>query len=174
MFVNPLSKEAVLITLYNNISDDQFKFNNSWEQSARPKDIKGGGGIAATAEMVDLFPMADGKKPSESSLSYDPLKFYKDRDPRFYRTFAFNGVCWPYNTNKTYTVWNYQWFKDAAAAVEGKPGNSALYDGDVSSSIFVRNVRIRMLTILPISVAEYFRRVVVRIWKYVWRKLFLT
>ena len=36
------------------------------------------------------------------------------------------------------------------------------------------NVRIRMLTILPISVAEYFRRVVVRIWKYVWRKLFLT
>lgn len=50
MFVNPLSKEAVLITLYNNISDDQFKFNNSWEQSARPKDIKGGGGIAATAE----------------------------------------------------------------------------------------------------------------------------
>lgn len=138
MFVNPLSKEAVLITLYNNISDDQFKFNNSWEQSARPKDIKGGGGIAATAEMVDLFPMADGKKPGESSLSYDPLKFYKDRDPRFYRTFAFNGVCWPYNTNKTYTVWNYQWFKDAAAAVEGKPGNSALYDGDVSSSIFVR------------------------------------
>lgn len=138
MFVNAQSKEAVMVTLYNNISDDQFKFNNSWEQSARPKDIKGGGGIAATAEMVDLFPMADGKKASESSLAYDPLKFYKNRDPRFYRTFAFNGVCWPYATDKSYTVWNYQWFKDAQSASEGKPGNSALYDGDVSSSIFVR------------------------------------
>lgn len=138
MFVNISSKEAVMITLYNNISDDQFRFNNGWEQSARPKDIKGGGGISATAEMVDLFPMADGKKPGESSLAYDPLKFYKNRDPRFYRTFAFNGGCWPYSTDKKYTIWNYQWFKDAAAAKEGKPGNSALYDGDVSSSIFVR------------------------------------
>lgn len=138
MFVNPQSKEAVMITLYNNISDDQFRFNNNWEQSARPKDIKGGGGISATAEMVDLFPMVDGKKPGESSFAYDPLKFYKNRDPRFYRTFAFNGGCWPYSTDKKYTVWNYQWFKDAAAANAGKPGNSALYDGDVSSSIFVR------------------------------------
>lgn len=138
MFVDPLSKEAVLVTLYNNVSDDQFKFNNTWEQSARPKDIKGGGGISATAEMVDLFPMADGKKPDESSYTYDELKFYKNRDPRFYRTFAFNGVCWPYKENKNYTVWNYQWFKDAAAAVEGKPGNSALYDTDVASGIFVR------------------------------------
>lgn len=138
MLVDPLSKEAVLVTLYNNVSDDQFKFNNNWEQSARPKDIKGGGGISATAEMVDLFPMVDGKKPGESSYAYDKLRFYKDRDPRFYRTFAFSGVCWPYSADKKYTVWNYHWYKDAAAAGEGKPGNSALYDGDVSSGIFVR------------------------------------
>lgn len=139
MFTEATSKEAVLLTLYNNMSDDQFKSNNSWEQSARPKDIKGGGGIAGTAEMLDLFPMADGKKPSESSYTYDKLKFYKDRDPRFYRTFAFNGVCWPYSADKNYTLWNYHWFKDEASANSGKPsGNSALYDGDVSSSIFIR------------------------------------
>lgn len=139
MFTESTSKEAVLVTLYNNLSDDQFKSNNTWEQSARPKDIGGGGGIAGTAEMLDLFPMADGKKPSESSFTYDELKFYKNRDPRFYRTFAFSGVCWPYNANKTFTLWNYQWFKDNASAISGKPsGNSALYDGDVSSSIFIR------------------------------------
>lgn len=139
MFTQGTSKEAVLVTLYNNISDDQFRSNNSWEQSARPKDIKGGGGIPGTAEMLDLFPMADGKKPSESSYTYDDLKFYKNRDPRFYRTFAFNGVCWPYSANKSFTLWNYQWFKDNTSATSGKPsGNSALYDGDVNSSIFIR------------------------------------
>ena len=43
---------------------------------ARPKELLGGGGMAATAEMVDLFPMADGKKPGESVFEYDELKFY--------------------------------------------------------------------------------------------------
>ncbi|MDR2914348.1 MAG: RagB/SusD family nutrient uptake outer membrane protein [Tannerella sp.] len=138
MFSDVSSKEAVLVTLHNNQSNDQLRFNNNWEQSARPKEINGGGGIGSTAEMVDLFPMADGKKPSESSFIYDELKFYKDRDPRFYRTFAFNGVRWPYGANKNYTLWNYQWYKDNTTALSGKPGNSAQYLGDVGTGIFVR------------------------------------
>ncbi len=36
---------------------------------ARPKELLGGGGMAATAEMVDLFPMADGKKPGKVYLN---------------------------------------------------------------------------------------------------------
>lgn len=138
MFTNATSKEGVLLTLYNDLADDQFRSNNTWEQSARPKDIGGSGGISSTAEMVDMFPMADGKKPSESSHTYDPLKFYKNRDPRFYRTFAFTGVCWPYLGDKGYTLWNYQWYKDKTTAMSGVPGNSSLYMGDVSSGIFLR------------------------------------
>lgn len=110
IFTNDNSKEIVFFTKYNDRSDDQFRSNNSWEQSARPKDIGGGGGISSTAEMVDLFPMADGKKPAESAYTYDKLKFYKNRDPRFYRTFAFSGVQWPYASDKAYTLWNYQFF----------------------------------------------------------------
>ncbi|MDR3219334.1 MAG: RagB/SusD family nutrient uptake outer membrane protein [Dysgonamonadaceae bacterium] len=138
MFVNRTTKEAVFVTLFNNITNDQFRRLNGVEQSARPKELQGGGGSAATIEMVDLFPMVDGKRPGESVYSYDTLKFYKNRDPRFYRTFAFSGVCWPYSQNKTYTLWNYQWFKDDAAFNGGKPGNSAQYSGDVTGSIFVR------------------------------------
>lgn len=138
MFANRTSKEGVFITLFNNITNDQRRRLNGVEQSGRPKELQGGGGSSTPIEMVDLFPMADGKKPSESSYSYDSLKFYKDRDPRFYRTFAFNGACWPYTQNKTYTLWNYQWFKDQAAFDGGKPGNSAQYSGDVAGSIFVR------------------------------------
>lgn len=141
MFVTPKTKEAVMTVLNNTVTTDSYKKNNGWENSARPKEIQGGGGYAATAEMLDLFPMADGKRPGESSITYDPLKFYKDRDPRFYRTFAFNGCVWPYASNSTYTVWTYQWFKDDAAvagATKKEGSGFAEYAGHVNSGIYLR------------------------------------
>jgi starch-binding outer membrane protein, SusD/RagB family len=141
MFVTPKTTEAVMTVLNNTVTTDSYKKNNGWENSARPKELQGGGGFAATSEMLDLFPMADGKRPGQSSFTYDPLKFYKDRDPRFYRTFAFNGCIWPYGGNTTYGVWTYQWFKDdaAVAAATTKEGSGfAEYAGHVNSGIYVR------------------------------------
>ena len=126
--------EAVFITLHNtkdNVSGqpDYGKYN-SWEHNIRPKNTNGGGGYTPTAELVDLFPMADGLKPGESSIKYDKLKFWLNRDPRFYRTFAFPGVEWQwseggvsltdpslngiiptdaYTTGKNYALWSYVW-----------------------------------------------------------------
>jgi hypothetical protein len=141
MFVSTKSTEAVMTVLSNTVTDDQFKRNNGWENAARPKEVSAGGGYAATAEMLDLFPMADGKRSGTSTYVYDPLKFYKNRDPRFYRTFAFNGVIWPYSADKTYAVWTYQWFKDAAALASAatKEGSGfAEYLGHVNSGVYVR------------------------------------
>ncbi|NDV64063.1 RagB/SusD family nutrient uptake outer membrane protein [Bacteroides sp. 224] len=89
--------EAVFVTLYNNVqkTNNNIKWN-SWEEDNRPKNTFGGGGKHPTAEMVDLFPMADGKKAGESEHEYDKLSFFMNRDPRFYRTFAFPGVRWFY------------------------------------------------------------------------------
>lgn len=121
------SDEAVFVTLYNKVHDDnaahEIYRNNRREQSIRPSNANGGGGITPTAMMIDLFPMADGKKPGESELyAYDELKFFMNRDPRFYRTFAFPGMYWrfegdptslgidyPYNGN-AYELWNYSWY----------------------------------------------------------------
>ncbi len=121
------SDEAVFVTLYNKVHDDnaahEIYRNNRREQSLRPVNANGGGGMTPTAMMIDLFPMADGKKPGESELyAYDNLKFFMNRDPRFYRTFAFPGVYWrfegdptslgtayPYNGNE-YRLWNYSWY----------------------------------------------------------------
>jgi hypothetical protein len=141
MFVSTKSTEAVMTVLSNTVTDDQFKRNNGWENAARPKELSAGGGYAATAEMIDLFPMADGIRPGASIFTYDPLKFYKDRDPRFYRTFAFNGCIWPYSGDKTYAVWTYQWFKDATALASAatKEGSGfAEYLGHVNSGVYVR------------------------------------
>ena len=108
--------EAVFVSLYNKLSkqSDNTQRWNGWEQSLRPKTASGGGGLTATAEIVDLFPMADGKKPGESVIPYDRNTFFAQRDPRFYRTFAFPGVKWTYDGNtrdlltddKT-TIWQY-------------------------------------------------------------------
>jgi hypothetical protein len=141
MFVAPKSIESVMTVLNNTVTTDSYKKNNGWENSARPKELQGGGGYGATAEMVDLFPMADGKRPGQSTFTYDPLKFYKNRDPRFYRTFAFNGCVWPYGANTTYAVWTYQWFKDQAAvtaAVTKEGSGFAEYAGHVLTGIYLR------------------------------------
>ena len=45
---------------------------NLWEQGIRPGNINGGGGKTPTAEIIDIFPMIDGKKPMESGVHYDP------------------------------------------------------------------------------------------------------
>lgn len=93
--------EAVFVTLYNNVSpiaSQNINRYNLWEQGIRPGNINGGGGKTPTAEIIDIFPMIDGKKPMESGVHYDPKKFFLNRDPRFYRTFAFPGVEWKFNS----------------------------------------------------------------------------
>ncbi len=126
--------EAVFVTLHNtrdNVSGqpDYGKYNR-WEHSIRPRNTNGGGGYTPTAEMVDLFPMSDGLKPGESSIAYDKVRFWLNRDPRFYRTFAFPGVEWQwseggvnlsdaslngiiptdvYTTGSKYALWSYMW-----------------------------------------------------------------
>lgn len=148
--------EAVLVTLHNNIRDqggatNPYK-NNAWEQSIRPTNTKGSGGKVPSGTMVDLFPMADGKKPGLSTYAYDPNVFMLNRDPRFYRTFAFTGVRWSFSGNPTssgivsfpysgdnYQLWNYAWYNNKENL--GK-NNSSGYGadglGDNYKGIYVR------------------------------------
>lgn len=96
--------EAVMVTLYNNLSEVEHltvQSWNGWENEIRPNNTGGGGGKTPTAEEVDLFPMADGKKPGESVYEYskgNEVNFWLNRDPRFYRTFAFPGEQWQFES----------------------------------------------------------------------------
>ena len=94
--------ETVLATLYNSrdkVETANYDKWNGWEHSLRPVNANGSGGLHPTAEMVDLFPMADGLRPGQSSLPYNTVCFWLNRDPRFYRTFAFPGVEWKFDTS---------------------------------------------------------------------------
>ncbi len=137
MFAEVNNPEAVFVTLYNTIASGgtpDYSRNNSWEHGIRPSNAQGGGGKTPSAMMVDLFPMADGKRPAlskvyttleGSSLSYDESCPFINRDPRFYRTFAFPGVRWAFNgdprgesnnnpyNGTSYELWNYVWYNSA-------------------------------------------------------------
>lgn len=111
---NTFNPEAIIPILMSNdpISSGVF---NKWEAYIRPGVVaqSTGGGKVAPQEILMAFPMKDGK-PATVANGYDDDKFYRNRDPRFYRTFCFSGCQWP-NPEKT-RVWLYAWkFADAAS-----------------------------------------------------------
>lgn len=139
--------EAVFIQINNYVADGgtpDYSRNNNWEHSVRPANTMGGGGITPSAMLVDLFPMKDGKRPASadtynklngSAYTYDPEFPFVDRDPRFYRTFAFPGVRWAFDGDPTseqnhnpykgsdYILWNYMWYENQEQLedIEGSP-----------------------------------------------------
>lgn len=155
MFSDFQSEEAVFVTLYNtvpNTSGTNYNKNNGWESSIRPANTLGSGGKAPTADMINLFPMADGKRPT--AANYDSQSFFLNRDPRFYRTFAFPGVRWAFNgdpdpENKTplvypykgkdYELWSYVWYKKADEQDKvDQTGYAADGLGTNNKSIYIR------------------------------------
>ncbi|GEL10516.1 Starch-binding associating with outer membrane [Flavobacterium glycines] len=120
--------------------------NNSWEKAMRLKSQGGSGKVLAPKEMIDLFPMNDGSRPTNASGTaingYNPFIFFKNRDPRFYRTFAFSGSYWPYTNTVTSqvveaTVWAYRYNKTATTYGYAKANNQ---ENDVASPAFIRKM----------------------------------
>ncbi len=120
--------EAVFVTGYNNATGDQISKNNGYDNSTRPAiNGTGGGSNQPSKELIESFPMKDGRKISNSSekYPYDSVLFYKNRDPRFDMTIAYNGVNWPLNGQSGYKVWTY--FVGNTTAEQGKASNTGFY-----------------------------------------------
>jgi len=52
------------------------------------------GRTSPTQELVDAFPMKNGKSITQGGSGYNASDPYKDRDPRFYNTILYNGARW--------------------------------------------------------------------------------
>ena len=161
------NREAVFFTLYNTTAiltgiDDAAK-NNTWERMIRP-DNTGGNGPSPSRMILNLFPMADGKIPAAadnytklktSDIALDTDYPFMNRDPRFYRTFAFPGFRWAYNGDASihdahnpsdganYTLWSYVWYTESSQQGNPESGNSYGADnlgagGTYGNSILVR------------------------------------
>lgn len=138
---NAFNPEAIAIKLLASSTTvaTSLQSNSSWERSIRlaSQGGQGSGGVKAPKSMIDLFPMANGKRPTAAN-NYNSFLFFRDRDPRFYRTFGFSGSYWPYNNSLTSaaapTVWAYRWSTNATTGVAFSTGN------DVSSPAFIRKM----------------------------------
>lgn len=122
--------EGIIIYNFNNSrAGGDYAKNNATERFSRPRDFAGvSGGNAPTKQIVDAFPMKDG---TPFDASGDLTDFYKDRDPRFYHSFVYNGAPWAYQENPNYKHWTYYWSQSTLGSLnrstESTPNASGIY-----------------------------------------------
>lgn len=127
---NAFNPEAIMVRLLSKSDAASGVESNGWERTIRVTNQSGSGGVAAPKEMLDLFPLADGSRPAVGN-NYNDTFFFMNRDPRFYRTFAFSGAKWPTSEDKNATIWLYRW----------KDGSNKTYYGDGNNVVSPAVVR---------------------------------
>lgn len=97
------STEAIFVKIFNGV-----EVKHGYENSVRPFSEADGGSSnnCPTWELVCAFPMNDGL-PITNHPNYDTTYFWKNRDPRFYETIAYNGCDWPLSGKSTRKQWDY-------------------------------------------------------------------
>jgi starch-binding outer membrane protein, SusD/RagB family len=129
---NAFNGEGIFVVLLSNTTTSSAGISNGWENSIRTNDAKGAGGISVPKAMLDLFPLAKGQRPTAAN-GYNDTFFFENRDPRFYRTFAFSGSKWGVKNNANRVQWLYRW--------KGSNGNPSYYgNNQISSPAVVRKM----------------------------------
>ncbi|MXV13768.1 RagB/SusD family nutrient uptake outer membrane protein [Hufsiella ginkgonis] len=81
-----------------------------------------------TQELVDMFPMANGRPIVDPLSGYDPAEPYRDRDPRFGFTVMYNGSLYFLNTTKALApVYTYSGGSDGIVAISSNTGTVTGY-----------------------------------------------
>lgn len=103
VWTNPNSPEIVFGTRWNT-SDLRM------ERLFYPGGFQGTGSIGASQDLVNSFPMANGRPITDPLSGYDPTKPYLNRDPRFYSAIFYNTSLAKLNntgaTMYTFENWN--------------------------------------------------------------------
>jgi hypothetical protein len=112
------NKEALIVRPY---SAAVAKFGHAVETKIRPASEGGSPNdyYFATNKLVDTYTMNDGT-PITLSATYDPVLFWRNRDPRFNTTIAYNGSTWPLSGKSDRKQWTY-------VNAIGETGNRAFY-----------------------------------------------
>jgi hypothetical protein len=93
LFLNPNSNEIIFERLYfpNTAPHTRLEIANG------PNGYDGWGGNTPLQNLVDAYPMNNGKAITDPTSGYDPQNPYVNRDPRFYATILYNGA--PYRNS---------------------------------------------------------------------------
>lgn len=95
IWLKEMNKEDIFVRRYQYDPSNSESWHN-WSAATRPLDISQGatGANRPTEEIVNAFPMKDGKAINDptSAYNYDSNYFWKNRDPRFWQTIIYNGA----------------------------------------------------------------------------------
>jgi hypothetical protein len=110
------NKEPLIVRVYNGATDVTNAANN-YENVTRPySETSGSGGSQnqPTWNLVQSYPMKDGKTitTSSSTYPYDAVYYWKNRDPRFDASIAYNGNVWSLSGKSGRKQWIYQGIVD--------------------------------------------------------------
>ncbi|MGJ1205146.1 RagB/SusD family nutrient uptake outer membrane protein [Sphingobacterium lactis] len=101
-----MNTEAILVRTYTNSIERR---GHDGESRSRPQSEGGSAyqGYVATTRLLDAYPMKDGNPIGKGAYTYDEVLFWKNRDPRFEATIAYNGSSWPLSGNDDRRQWTY-------------------------------------------------------------------
>jgi hypothetical protein len=132
MWTTERNIESVLVTEYNTSVTDNGANNNTYPAGVVPKSAGASGtSNQPTWDLARAFPMKDGKDTLTSKYAYTAATFYKNRDPRFDATIAYNGALWPILGSSTYRVWTYFYLNKSGStttvSTESTASSTGLY-----------------------------------------------
>jgi len=93
LFLTPNSNEIIFERLFYPVTAAHLPI----ELDNGPNSYGGYGGNVPLQNMVDAYPMSNGKSITDPASGYDSQNPYVNRDPRFYATILYNGA--PYRDN---------------------------------------------------------------------------
>lgn len=111
------------------------EYTQGWEGSIRPPSGGGNGGFSPTWQLVQAFPMANGKLVDEPGSGYNEDAFWENRDPRFYATVAFNGDQWEMNGRDGINIWTFRNVKEL-----NRIPSSGFYNKKASDATVAREI----------------------------------
>jgi hypothetical protein len=131
VWTNPNSAEIVFGTRWNT--------NLNMERLFYPGGFQGTGSIGATQDLVDAFPMANGRPITDPLSGYNPANPYVGRDPRFYSSIFYNtAVAKKNNTGATmYTFENWNAGPTIGKDAAGTKSDNTLTNYSVKKFVFM-------------------------------------
>ena len=115
IWLDEMNKEVLMVKRY-----EYPDITNAWEAATRPLEEAQNytGANHPTKEMVDSYPMIDGT-PIQESADYDSTHYWKNRDPRFDATIAYNGCLWELSAQSGRKQWTYKGYSTIGSTSSG-------------------------------------------------------
>ncbi len=110
---NEMNEEVVLAYRYQ-----EPDVTHNWEAATRPLDDSQNitGFNQPTLEMVESYPMINGKPITDAGSGYNPDAYWENRDPRFKASIAYNGCLWELSGKTGRKQWTFVGAENAAGS----------------------------------------------------------